>query len=163
MLAVLISPICFMPYGSVHIRPPQNVFTFPVRTLAAAALASFHVRQPASVLSVLVVHLHIVLALPLFLCPSGAHISTRLLLDSLSWCGPCPLNFHRPSSLHLIAQCPHASSPLWLLHLAYFPYMPEALVMERASDAIISFVHFPCLASIPQSCWLLMASIIMDV
>ena len=77
--------------------------------LAAAALASSHVRHPALFLSLLTVLRQVVLGLPLFLFPSGVHDRAMLVWLFLFCRRTCPIIFHLlllTSSLRRSVLCP---------------------------------------------------------
>ena len=127
---------------------------FHISLLAAAALASFQVRQPASGLSVSVIRFHVVPGLPFFLRSSGTDVSTMLLLFSLPWRSTCPMNFHLLPFTSLLSvlmpvlcsrlHCAYSVLPL------YFLYAPQAVV-EHVNGAITSLTHLPGVASIHTS------------
>ena len=83
----------------------------------------------------------------LLLCPSGTNGGAMLLLLSLSWHSTCPMNFHLLLFTSLVGVLMSVlSSSSFVSTLAvlplYFPYAPQALVVEHINGVIIS-LHFP--------------------
>ena len=116
--------------------------------LAAAALASSHVRHPALFLSFSTVLRQVVLGLPLLLFPSGVHDRAMLVWLFLFRRRICPIIFHLLFLTSSLSNLVSAFSSGNLILPVYFENPPEAFVVKHIYSLVISHVHLPCLTSI---------------